>query len=64
MNKNISFMQHKKLSRNLGYDELSYKYELLTQLMNRIPDVIYFKDKKGKLVLVNNAHAKGLGLKP
>jgi PAS domain S-box-containing protein len=57
-------MQHKKLSRNLGYDELSYKYELLTQLMNRIPDVIYFKDKKGKLVLVNNAHAKGLGLKP
>jgi len=40
------------------------KYELLTQLIDNIPDVIYFKDKKGKLILVNKAHAQGLGLKP
>jgi len=33
-------------------------------LMDSIPDVIYFKDKSGKLVLVNKAHAKGLGLRP
>jgi PAS domain S-box-containing protein len=29
--------------------------------MDNVPDVIYFKDKKGKIVLVNNAYAKGLG---
>lgn len=39
-------------------------YELLKNLMDNIPDVIYFKDKKGRLILVNKAHAKGLGLKP
>jgi len=32
--------------------------------MDNIPDVIYFKDRKGALVLVNQAHAKGLGMKP
>ena len=32
--------------------------------MDHVPDVIYFKDKKGRLVLVNRAHAKGLGAKP
>lgn len=32
--------------------------------MDHIPDVIYFKDRKGKLTMVNHAHAKGLGLKP
>ncbi|UCG34907.1 MAG: PAS domain-containing protein [Candidatus Omnitrophota bacterium] len=43
---------------------LLYKYRLLSDLMNHIPDVIYFKDKKGKLIMVNEAHAKGLNLKP
>ena len=33
-------------------------------LMDSIPDVIYFKDRVGRLVLVNKAHARGLGLKP
>ena len=37
---------------------------LLQDLMDNSLDVIYFKDKKGRLVLVNRAHAKGLGLKP
>jgi len=32
--------------------------------MDFIPDVIYFKDKKGKFIMVNQAHAKGLGVKP
>jgi PAS domain S-box-containing protein len=40
------------------------RYKLLSYLMEHIPDVIYFKDKSGRLILVNQAHAKGLGLKP
>lgn len=40
------------------------EYRLLLEFMNQVPDVIYFKDLKGRLILVNQAHAKGLGLKP
>lgn len=40
------------------------KYKLLADLMRYIPDVIYFKDRSGRLVLVNETHARGLGLKP
>lgn len=50
--------------KEIDYEQILYKYKLLTYLMDHIPDVIYFKDKKGKLVLVNQAHAKGFGLKP
>ncbi|MBU1913361.1 MAG: response regulator [Candidatus Omnitrophica bacterium] len=46
------------------YKDLMYKYGLLSYFMDNIPDVIYFKDKKGELVLVNQAHAKGLGMRP
>ena len=49
---------------NNKYNELEYKYKLLSDLMDRVPDVIYFKDLKGRLIMVNQAHAKGLGLKP
>lgn len=41
-----------------------FSRELLTYLMDHIPDVVYFKDRKGRLILVNKAHAQGLGLKP
>ncbi len=44
--------------------ELKNKYHLLNDLMDFIPDVIYFKDTKGRFVMVNQAHAKGLGVKP
>ncbi len=37
---------------------------LLQDLMDNTPDVIYFKDRKGRLILVNRAHAKGLGVTP
>ncbi|MCX5713544.1 MAG: ATP-binding protein [Candidatus Omnitrophica bacterium] len=40
------------------------QYRLLRDFMDHVPDVIYFKDKQGRLILVNKAHAKGLGLKP
>ena len=39
-------------------------YQLIQELVDNIPDVIYFKDKKGRLILVNKAHAAGLGLTP
>src|SRR3989338_6581747 len=37
---------------------------LLLDFFHHTPDVVYFKDKKGRLILVNEAHALGLGLKP
>lgn len=46
------------------YKDLANKYKLLSYFMDHMPDVIYFKDKKGRLIMVNKAHAKGLGLKP
>lgn len=46
------------------YNDLLSRYKLLSDLMDNVPDVIYFKDREGKLIMVNKAHAKGLGLKP
>ena len=57
-------MYKMKTKAKINYKELSDKYRLLRDLMDNIPDVIYFKDRKGKLLLVNKAHAKGLGLEP
>jgi len=53
-----------KSVKALGDKDLYSMVGLLRDLMDNIPDVIYFKDKQGKLILVNKAHAKGLGLKP
>jgi len=54
----------RKSKKKVNYKELARKYKLLQDLMEYTPDVIYFKDAKGRLVMVNEAHAKGLGLKP
>ena len=40
------------------------KTELIRNLLDEIPDAIYFKDSKGYLIMVNKAHAEGLGLRP
>src|SRR4030042_4639382 len=56
--------EKERLAGNTDFQELKYKYYLLRDLMDSIPDVIYFKDRKGRLLMVNQAHAKGLGLKP
>jgi len=42
----------------------SCQLELLKDLMDYTPDVIYFKDKSGKLILVNRAFAKGMNCQP
>lgn len=47
-----------------NYEVLLYKYQLLMDFMDTFPDVIYFKDAEGRLILVNKAHAIGVGLKP
>ncbi len=52
------------MTKRLTYKELLNYYQLFQDFMDHIPDVIYFKDTKGRLILVNAAHAKGLGLKP
>lgn len=52
------------LKKNMDLKDLRYKYQLLKDLVDHIPDVIYFKDRAGRLIMVNQAHAKGLGLKP
>ena len=48
----------------LNEKDLIYKFGLLSELMKHTPDVIYFKDRLGRLIMVNEAHARGLGLKP
>ena len=63
MAKRPGYKRNKK-AYALNYRELADRYKLLSDLMDHVPDVIYFKDKKGKLIMVNRAHAKGLGLEP
>ncbi|MDD5653612.1 MAG: ATP-binding protein [Candidatus Omnitrophica bacterium] len=50
--------------KSIPIKDLHEKYRLLCDLMDCIPDVIYFKDRHGRLVMVNQAHARGLSLKP
>ena len=55
---------HKPEGDGAASHSRSHKYRLLSDLMKYIPDVIYFKDTAGRLIMVNDAHAKGLRLKP
>lgn len=43
---------------------MSEQCRLLSDFMNNIPDAIYFKDKQGKFIFVNNAYTKGLASNP
>lgn len=56
--------QSEKVSAGNPDTALIRKYHLLMDFWDNIPDVIYFKDKNGKIDFVNNAYARGLKLKP
>ncbi len=51
-----------KSQKGMGVKELRKRYKLLSELVDHIPDVVYVKDRQGKLLFVNRAHAKGVGL--
>ncbi|MCQ9204866.1 MAG: ATP-binding protein [Omnitrophica bacterium] len=48
----------------ISFRDLERKHRFIFELIDSIPDLIYFKDKKGKFVLVNKACASWLGRKP
>jgi len=64
MKRKLKNKQNKTRQMQIKYKDIMYKYGLLSYFMDNTPDVIYFKDRKGELVLVNQAHAKALGMKP
>jgi len=51
-------------TKNIISKDFLYQQNLLKDLMDSVPDVIYFKDKTGKLILVNQSYADGLGCTP
>ncbi|MFO8053327.1 MAG: ATP-binding protein [Candidatus Omnitrophota bacterium] len=53
--------KEKKLVQGSRKEDL---IRLFTELMDNATDVIYFKDREGKIVLVNKAYARGLGITP
>lgn len=44
--------------------KLAQEREMLHTLINNIPDPIYFKDEKGRFILVNNAKTEQFDIKP
>ena len=50
----------KKVKTAINSQDLVYKYKLFSDLMEHTPDVIYFKDNKGRILMVNKAYTKGL----
>jgi len=51
--------KHKELEERFAFEK-----DLFQNLLDNIPDSVYFKDNKNKLVRVNNFFAKGMNLKP
>ena len=50
----------KKAKAVIDSQDLVYNYKLFSDLMEYTPDVIYFKDNKGRILMVNKAYTKGL----
>ncbi len=53
---------HKAIDRHRG--QLAHGYEgfLLQTLMDKIPDAVYFKDRRSRFLMIGRAHAKKFGL--
>lgn len=62
MEKKVSRIRRKPASA--GSTQRSETGRLLSDFMDNVPDLIYFKDKTGKFVLVNRAFANALRLNP
>lgn len=45
-------------------EKLALERDFLQNLLDNLPDAVYFKDKKNRIVRVNKFYAKGVGLKP
>ena len=55
---------HDITRRKMTEKELETKHELLSILMDSIPDSVYFKDEYNKFILVNKAKAKHSNVSP
>ncbi|MCK4809588.1 MAG: PAS domain S-box protein [Candidatus Omnitrophica bacterium] len=45
-------------------EKLALERDFLQSLLDNVPDAVYFKDDKNRIVKVNEFYAKGIGLKP
>jgi PAS domain S-box-containing protein/putative nucleotidyltransferase with HDIG domain len=45
-------------------EHLSLERDFLQSLLDNIPDAVYFKDKRNRIIKVNKFYAKGVGLNP
>lgn len=45
-------------------DQFSFEKQLFQNLMDNLPDAVYFKDNKNRLIRVNHFYAQGFKMKP
>jgi len=62
-NNGILIIANDVTDRKSSEEKLQYESDLLRNLMNNIPDTIYFKDKESRFIRINEAQKKVLGLK-
>ncbi len=57
----LKFKVHQAAERFRLSQELAAERQLLHDLMNNVPDGIYFKDRAHKMIRANDSHARSLG---
>ncbi|MGH9430421.1 MAG: PAS domain S-box protein [Terriglobia bacterium] len=59
----VIFLSHRDFSgRRLAEAGLQHERDLLRALMDNVPDMIYFKDARGRFTRINGGQARKLGL--